>query len=89
LGGLLVRSGGKAAKPSIPRFPKLPVQEELSLDRIKVMRNDLSDADLEVVPAKPSAATVAAVSARPVEDVSGAKSAWGRVTTRILGAGKT
>ena len=88
--GLLALSGGKAAKPAIPRFPKPPVQGELSLDRIKVMRNDLSDADLEIVPAKPPAAPAAtAPASRAVEKPAGAKSAWGRVTTRILGAGKT
>ena len=31
-----------------------PVQGELSLDRVKVVRNDLSDADVEIVPAKQS-----------------------------------
>ena len=82
LSGLFDPAGGKAAKPAIPRFPKLPVQGELSLDRIKVVRNDLSDADLEVVPAK-------APAPRAVENAKGARSAWGRVTTRILGAGKT
>jgi hypothetical protein len=40
------------AKPAIPRFDKTPVQTELSLDRIKVIRNDLSEADVEVVPMK-------------------------------------
>jgi hypothetical protein len=30
------------------------VQGELSLDRIKVVRNDLNDADVEIVPAKPA-----------------------------------
>jgi hypothetical protein len=34
---------------------KAPIQAELSLDNIKVMRNDLSDADVEVVPSKPAA----------------------------------
>jgi hypothetical protein len=29
-----------------------PVQAELSLDRVKVVRNDLSDADVEIIPAK-------------------------------------
>ena len=88
--GLFARSGGKVAKLAIPRFPKPPVQGELSLDRIKVMRNDLSDADLEVVPAKPLTAPAATVPApRAVEKAAGAKSAWGRVTTRILSAGKT
>ena len=39
-------------KPAIPRFDKPVVQGELSLENIKVVRNDLNDADLEVVPAK-------------------------------------
>jgi hypothetical protein len=34
---------------------KPTVQGELSLDRVKVMRNDLSDAEVELVPAKPAA----------------------------------
>ena len=88
--GLFARSGGKAAKSAIPRFPKPPVQGELSLDRIRVVRNDLSDADLEVVPAKLPAVPVAAAPApRAAELAGGARSAWGRVTNRILGAGKT
>src|SRR6185437_3573047 len=41
-------------KSAIPRFNKgkAPVQGELSLENIKVMRNDLSDADVEVVAAQ-------------------------------------
>ena len=66
------------------------MQGELSLDRIKVVRNDLSDADLEVVPAKPQATAAAIASVPPpVEKVVSAQSAWGRVTARILRAGKT
>jgi hypothetical protein len=88
--GLFARSGGKATKPAIPRFPKPPVQGELSLDRIKVVRNDLSDADLEVVPAKPPAApAVTAPAPRAVEKAEATKSAWGRATSRFLGAGNT
>jgi hypothetical protein len=45
---------------AVPVFGKPPVQAELSMDRIQVVRNDLSDADLEVVPAKRRAQTVAA-----------------------------
>lgn len=37
---------------SFARAKNAPVQGELSLDRIKVVRNDLSDADVEIVPAK-------------------------------------
>ncbi|HYG21616.1 MAG TPA: hypothetical protein VEH04_02455 [Verrucomicrobiae bacterium] len=36
----------------IARFDKGPVQGELSLERIRVVRNDLSEADVEVVPVK-------------------------------------
>ena len=40
------------ARPAIPRFDKPEVQGELSLQNIKVVRNDLNDADVEVVPAR-------------------------------------
>jgi hypothetical protein len=39
-------------KSAVPRFAKPVVQGELSLENIKVVRNDLSDADMEIVPAK-------------------------------------
>jgi hypothetical protein len=35
--------------------PRLAIQGELSLDAVKVVRNDLSDGDLEIVPARQSA----------------------------------
>jgi hypothetical protein len=41
-----------------------PVQGELLLDRVQVMRNDLSDADVEVVAAKPSGVAPAETSVR-------------------------
>ena len=41
-----------ATKPAVPRFDKPVVQGELSLHNIKVVRNDLNDADVEVVPAR-------------------------------------
>lgn len=40
---------GKPRLPVLPRFGKPPVQGELSLDKVKVMRGDLAHADLEVV----------------------------------------
>ena len=42
-------------KSVIAATSRAPVQGELSLDRVKVMRNDLSDADVEIVPMKPAA----------------------------------
>jgi len=48
----LVSQKPKPTRGAIPRFNGVPVQGELSLDNIKVVRNDLSDADLEVVARK-------------------------------------
>jgi hypothetical protein len=42
----------RPAPAAIPRFNKALVQGELTLDRVKVLRNDLSDSDLEVVPVR-------------------------------------
>lgn len=48
----LVSQKPKATRSAIPPFNGVPVQGELSLDKIKVVRNDLSDTDLEVVARK-------------------------------------
>jgi hypothetical protein len=40
---------GKPKLAGIPQFGKPVVQTELSLDRVRVVRNDLVHADLEVV----------------------------------------
>jgi hypothetical protein len=42
----------KPIQPAIRAFPKTPVQPELSLASVRVVRNDLSDTDLELVPAQ-------------------------------------
>lgn len=45
----------KSAAPApSARMAKPMVQGELSLDRVKVVRNDLSESDLEIVPARPT-----------------------------------
>jgi hypothetical protein len=46
------RRVGKPAELAFSVAPKPQAQGELALEKIKVARNDLSDADLEVVPAK-------------------------------------
>lgn len=43
----------RQTKPALPPFTKSPLQGELSLNSVKVVRNDLSDMDLEIVPARP------------------------------------
>ena len=76
-------------RPAVPHFDKKPVQGELSLDNIKVMRNDLSDADVEVVPKKglpmqdiplPSASAAAMA----IPELPPATSAWEYLGERLL-----
>jgi hypothetical protein len=52
---------------SVPAAPsaRCPVQSELSLDSVKVVHNDLSDADVEVVPIKSRTADETAVPVLP------------------------
>jgi hypothetical protein len=84
-------------KAAIPRFskPHAPIQGELSLDNIKVMRNDLSEADVEVVPAKsrapkmvatpmPSPAGAAAM-AMTIPDLPPATRAWEFIGEHLMG----
>jgi len=54
-GGLPKRT--PETQPPTCRPGRPPVQAELTLDTIKVLRNDLSDADVEIVPATPPAVT--------------------------------
>ena len=70
LGSLLSRPASKPkAVFSAPAKSTQPVQGELSLDRVKVVRNDLRDADLEVVPVK-SRPAAAAAPAEPKHDAA-------------------
>ncbi len=41
----------RPGRRDIPKQAKAPVQTELSLDKVQVVRNDLSDTDVEIVPA--------------------------------------
>jgi len=54
---------------------KAPVQAELLLDTVRVMRNDLRDEDL--LPGKKRAAPV------------GSGRGWGRITSRLFGPGQS
>jgi hypothetical protein len=55
------------------------VQAELSLDTVKVIHNDLSDADVEVVPIKSRPAAV-------IPDLPPAKNSWEFLGERLLRA---
>ena len=84
-------------KPVPQRFAKPLVQTELSLDSIKVVRNDLSDSDIEVVPARPLVVAgpgeILEPGSKPDMQLPAlnrepAGTAWTRVSARLFGAGK-
>jgi hypothetical protein len=78
-------------KPAVPRPSRMPVQGELSLDNIKVMRNDLSETDVEIVPAKarpaslPSASAGAVAAVMAVPELPSARKAWEFLGEHLMG----
>jgi hypothetical protein len=92
----------QGTNPAVPAFSKPLVQEELSLEQVKVVRNDLSDTDLELVPRKaqaPEPLSAAPAVAAPAEPAASRPKlqpvdAWNRVSarlrmsTRLFGTGK-
>jgi hypothetical protein len=76
----------RAKKSAIPRFKEPPVQSELCLDNVHVVRNDLSDADLEVVPIVQAAAKPELATDDPCDT---AGKSWGRLTVRMSGSNHT
>ncbi len=87
--GWLSKARNRPAKPAIPRFTKSPVQGELRLDQIKVVRNDLSDSDVDVVAAKSKAAAPATRALTEGGAPAHSGKPRGRMATRLFGAGKT
>lgn len=88
LGSVLSWLRPKAPNPIAPRPTKSMVQCELSLDTVRVVRNDLSDSDLEIVlpktpPAKPEP------SLPQMTQTVSPESAWSRVNRQLFGAGTT
>ena len=59
------------------------MQAELSLDRVKVVHNDLSDADVEIVPIKSRTAPEAEA---PILPPANGGDSWGRLSAKIFGA---
>ncbi len=77
-------------KPGKIKPVKLAVQGELSLDKVKVVRNDLSDTDLEVVPVtKMAPPDLVGPSPASANQSASTETSWGRLTTRIFGARQT
>jgi hypothetical protein len=79
----------KLSTSAVPRFGKPLLQGELSLDSIKVVRNDLSDSDLELVPVRPAPEPASEVPALKTTTKPGPSGqAWSRMGSRLSGAGK-
>ena len=70
-------------RPATPPRTERPLQAELSLDRVKVVHNDLTDADVEIVPIK--SRTAPEVEA-PVLTTAPAGDSWSRLSAKIFGA---
>jgi hypothetical protein len=85
----LPKRPGQVKSAAGPRFTKTPVQSELSLDKVQVVRNDLSDADFEVVTAKMPVGSQSEPSALLQHEVRSSGNTWDRVTARIFGVGQT
>ena len=79
----------KSQRKPIPMFAKPLVQCELSLEGVKVVRNDLSDSDIEIVPAKPPMPVAPPPVRLSEKPAAPAGNAWDRLAERMFGAGKT
>jgi hypothetical protein len=72
-----------------PMPKEAAVQPELSLDMVTPVRNDLTDADLELVQSpKRSAEKTAPQAAQPEPAATVASPSWARINAQFFGAGK-
>jgi hypothetical protein len=85
---LLRRLKPGANKSPKPRPARAAVQGELSLEKVKVVRNDLNDADVELMPARPMVTTSASSAISPAMTKT-EPTTWNRLTSRLLGAGQS
>ena len=74
----------RVSRPRVSIAKPNQLQPELSLDAVKVIRNDLSDADLEVVAVKKSNSAPQQELISLVTTKREAMSAVGRATTRLM-----
>jgi hypothetical protein len=73
----------RSVRPPVPQKTQRPRQAELSLDRVKVVHNDLSDVDVEVVPIK--SRTISGPESPVLPPAHGGDS-WSRLSAKIFGA---
>jgi hypothetical protein len=78
----------KTPKPK-PKPEEAVVQSELSLDMVRPVRNDLTDADLELVqPPKRSQEKNTLQATQPEPAATLPSPSWARINTQFFGAGK-
>jgi hypothetical protein len=94
VGSLLSRLGGLVRRqPLVRPVSRPPEQTELRLEAVKVVRNDLSESDIEVVPrAEMKAPSIeggqtGVMRRMEVPTEVAANSAWGRMSARVFGSG--
>ena len=87
LSAMIRRAPRNAAKSGIPPLGQPVVQGELSLERVQVVRNDLSDEDLEFVSAKGSKAKASIKGTQAA--IEPVQTAWERMSTRVFHAGES
>jgi hypothetical protein len=73
----------RGSRPSAPLKAPRPLQAELSLDRVKVVHNDLTDAEVEIVPIKSRTVPEPETPILPPADNG---DSWSRLSAKIFGA---
>ncbi|HTQ50915.1 MAG TPA: hypothetical protein VMJ12_09410 [Candidatus Acidoferrales bacterium] len=73
----------RGSHPATPPRAQGPLQAELSLDRVKVVHNDLTDAEVEIVPIK---SRTAPEPEAPILPPTRAGDSWSRLSAKIFGA---
>ena len=73
----------RGSRTPAPPKAQCPMQAELSLDRVKVVHNDLTDADVEIVPIK--SRTMPEPQA-PILPPGHNGDSWSRLSAKIFGA---
>lgn len=72
----------RGARPQLPPAAQPPLQAELSLDRVKVVHNDLTDADVEIVPIK---SRTTPEPETPILPPANHGDSWSRLGAKIFG----
>jgi hypothetical protein len=72
----------RGSHPQAPKKTECPRQAELSLDRVKVMHNDLTDADVEIVPIK---SRTTSEPGEPILPPADSGDSWSRLGAKIFG----